>query len=115
MPPETPCKLMVVSHVHWDREWYYPFEAFRVRLVGFMDELLDLLDAEPEFRSFMLDGHSALVKDYLEVRPERRIDIERHVRGGRLLVGPWYLIPDEFLPGGESLVRNLQLGLRLAR
>ncbi len=108
-------KLLVVSHTHWDREWYFTFETYRIRLVGLMDELLDLLDRDSDFRFFMLDGYSLLPRDYLEVRPERRGDIERHVRAGRLLAGPWYVLPDEFLVGGESLVRNLQLGLRLAR
>ena len=31
----------VVSHTHWDREWYHPFERFRQRLVALIDELLD--------------------------------------------------------------------------
>src|SRR3546814_5544135 len=29
-------------------------------------------------------------------------------------MGPWYALPDEFLVSGETLVRNLQLGLRKA-
>ena len=24
----------IVSHSHWDREWYLPFEQHRMRLVG---------------------------------------------------------------------------------
>jgi mannosylglycerate hydrolase len=115
MAKDARWKLLVVSHTHWDREWYFPFETFRIRLVALMDGLLDLLDRDPNFRFFMLDGYSLLPRDYLEVRPERRGEIERHARAGRLLVGPWYVLPDEFLVGGESLIRNLQLGLRLAR
>jgi hypothetical protein len=34
--------------------------------------------------------------------------------GQRAAIGPWYTLPDEFLVGGETLVRNLQLGLRVA-
>ncbi len=106
---------VVVSHTHWDREWYLPFEQFRARLVRTMDSLLDLLDRDPEFRHFVLDGQTVPLDDYLEVRPERRPDIERLVREGRLLIGPNYVLPDEFLIGGESHIRNLMAGIRSAR
>src|SRR3990172_7148387 len=106
---------VVVSHTHWDREWYLPFEQFRARLVRTMDNLLDLLDRDPEFRHFVLDGQTVPLDDYLEVRPERRPDIERLVRAGRLLIGPNYVLPDEFLIGGESHIRNLQIGIRSAK
>ncbi len=108
-------KLIVVSHTHWDREWYFVFEAFRARLVGMIDTLLELLDGDPDFRCFLLDGQTIALDDYLDVRPDRRADIERLVRAGRLQVGPWYVLPDEFLVGGESLVRNLLRGLKTAR
>ena len=36
------------------------------------------------------------------------------IAGARLLVGPWYVMPDMFLVSGEALVRNLALGLRIA-
>ena len=107
--------LVVVSHTHWDREWYLPFEAFRARLVRMMDALLDLLDRDPEYRHFVLDGQTVPLDDYLEIRPERRADIERLVREGRLLAGPGYVLPDEFLIGGESHIRNLMTGIRSAR
>lgn len=111
---DAPRIIAVVSHTHWDREWYLPYQSFRLRLVGLLDDLLDLFDRDPEYRCFMLDGHTIPLEDYLEVRPERRPDLERAVREGRLLIGPWYIIPDEFLPGGEALVRNLLRGHRVA-
>lgn len=107
--------LIVVSHTHWDREWYLPFEAFRARLVGMMDSLLDLLDRDPGYKHFVLDGQTVPLDDYLEIRPDRRADIERLVRNGRLLIGPNYMLPDEFLIGGEAWVRNLMFGIRSAR
>jgi mannosylglycerate hydrolase len=107
--------LVVVSHTHWDREWYLPFEAFRARLVGMMDSLLDLLDRDSEYRHFVLDGQTVPLDDYLEIRPDRRDAIERLVRDGRLLIGPNYMLPDEFLIGGEAWVRNLMFGIRSAR
>jgi mannosylglycerate hydrolase len=107
--------FVIVSHTHWDREWYRPFDAFRERLVRMLDGLLDLLDRDPEYRHFVLDGQTIVLDDYLEVRPERRADIQRLVKAGRLLIGPQYVLPDEFLIGGESWVRNLQIGIRSAR
>jgi mannosylglycerate hydrolase len=111
----SPRQLVVISHSHWDREWYVPFQLYRTRLVGLMDRLLDMLAAGPGYKHFMLDGQTAPLEDYLEVRPDQRRRIARLVREDRLLVGPWYVAPDEFLPSGESLVRNLQRGLRIAK
>ncbi|MHB1007563.1 MAG: alpha-mannosidase [Chloroflexota bacterium] len=107
-------QLVVISHTHWDREWYLPFEVFRTRLVALMDRLLDILRDKPDFRFFMLDGQAIVLADYLTVRPEREEEIRRHVTDGRLLVGPWYVQPDELLVSGEALVRNLLIGHRLA-
>jgi len=108
-------RLILVPHTHWDREWYFPYQRYRTRLVGFFDLLLDILERDPEYRHFMLDGHTILLEDYLEVRPDRRALIERYVREGRLAAGPWYVIPDESLPSGEALVRNLLRGHRVAQ
>ena len=103
----------VVPHTHWDREWYRPFQDFRMRLVDVVDRVLDMLDAEPELR-FTLDGQVAIVDDYLEIRPERESRIRELVESGRLAIGPWQILMDEFLVSGESLVRNLEMGWRRA-
>lgn len=107
--------LHFVPHTHWDREWYLPFQEFRIKLVHLVDALLDLLEADPAYLYFTLDGQTSVVDDYLEVRPGRRAQLERFVREGRLLVGPWTVLPDEFLVSPESLVRNLQHGARSAQ
>jgi mannosylglycerate hydrolase len=107
--------FMVVSHTHWDREWYQPFEAFRARLLRMMDALIDLLERDPEFKHFVMDGQTVPLDDYLEIRPDRRETVERLVREGRLLAGPNYILPDEFLIGGEAWIRNLMVGIRSAR
>lgn len=105
-----PLTLHIVPHTHWDREWYLPFQLFRIRLVHLMDRLLDILGRDGAYRHFMLDGQSILLEDYLEIRPERAAEITRFVRTGQLSIGPWYVLPDEFLVAPESLVRNLMLG-----
>ncbi len=107
--------IHVVSHTHWDREWYLTFQQFRFRLVELIDQLLALLDADPSHRHFMLDGQAIVLEDYLEIRPEREEEIRRYVQEGRLLIGPWYILPDEFLVSPEATVRNLLIGERVCR
>jgi alpha-mannosidase len=110
-----PYQVFVVSHTHWDREWYQPFQEFRIRLVTMVDKLLDILASDPNYRHFMLDGQTIVAEDYLQIRPEREPDIREQVQQGRLLIGPWYVLPDEFLVSPEALIRNLMLGQRVSR
>ncbi len=106
--------VILVPHTHWDREWYLTFQQFRIRLVQTIDRLLDILDRDPAFKYFMLDGQTIVLEDYLEVRPEQEERLRSYIAAGRILIGPWYLQPDEFLVSGEALIRNLQIGLRQA-
>jgi alpha-mannosidase len=106
--------IVVVPHTHWDREWYRTHEQFRARLVVLLDGLLDLLERDAEFRCFSLDGQTIVLDDYLAVRPAARPRIEKLVRAGRLAIGPWTVLPDEWLVSGEALIRNLRLGLERA-
>jgi alpha-mannosidase len=109
----VPREILLVSHFHWDREWYRSFEAFRGRLVDAVDAVLDLVAADPGFR-FVLDGQAIVLEDYLAVRPDRRDDLVAGLQAGRLAAGPWYVQPDSLLPGGETHVRNLLLGREVA-
>jgi 2-O-(6-phospho-alpha-D-mannosyl)-D-glycerate hydrolase len=102
--------IHLIPHTHWDREWYLPRAAFVARLVPAIDDLLTRLETDPDFRSFFLDGQTVLLEDYLRVRPDQRVRIAALVRAGRLEIGPWYVLADELVPSGESLVRNLLLG-----
>ncbi len=106
--------LHLVCHTHWDREWYLPFQLFRLKLVRLLDGLLELLAADPAYRYYMLDGQTVVLDDYLALRPEREEEIRAHVRSGRLLIGPWHILPDEFLVSPEATVRNLLEGARTA-
>jgi 2-O-(6-phospho-alpha-D-mannosyl)-D-glycerate hydrolase len=108
-----PATVYLVPHTHWDREWYEPFQRFRLRLVDLLDDVLARAEAEPDFR-FTLDGQMAAVDDYLEVRPEAGERVRALVRRGQLAVGPWAILLDEFLCSGENIVRNLEWGLSRA-
>lgn len=113
MGTEKPLEVLIVTHTHWDREWYRSFQQFRARLVDAIDSLLDLLDADPGYH-FLLDGQAITVEDYLEVRPEQRPRLAAACAAGRVAIGPWYTQPDSLLPGGEAHVRNLLEGRRVA-
>lgn len=103
----------VVSHTHWDREWYLPFVRFRQRLVALVDDLLDAPPLPDE--SFLLDGQAIVVEDYLDVRPERAAELSSLLQTRHIEAGPWYVLADELIPSGEAIVRNLLLGRRVLR
>lgn len=107
-PPSS--GIVLVPHTHWDREWYEPFQVFRYRLVGVIDSVLAMAEADPRFR-FTLDGQTAAIEDYLEIKPENRRRVEALVGRGQLALGPWQILLDEFLCSGETIVRNLQMGM----
>ena len=108
-------KVHIVPHTHWDREWYKPFQYFRVKLVVVVDKLLGIMEADPAFTHFLFDGQTIVLEDYLQVRPENRERLKKLIAEGRIAVGPWYILPDEFAPDGESMIRNLMIGTRMAR
>ncbi len=105
----------VVPHTHWDREWYHPASVFGLRLLRLADDLVDLLEHRPDFRTFLLDGQAIVLEDYLAARPEQAGRIRRLFVEGRLEAGPWYVLADEFLVSAEALVRNLLEGGRAVR
>ncbi|MFX0075602.1 MAG: alpha-mannosidase [Candidatus Hermodarchaeota archaeon] len=107
--------IIIVPETHWDREWYLPFQEFRAKLVLLMDKLLEILREDPNYANFTLDGQTIPLEDYLEVRPEARDEIVKYVKEKRLSIGPMYILPDEFLVSGESLIRNLLIGHQIAR
>ncbi len=107
-------RAFVVSHTHWDREWYHTFHRFRLDMSAVIRGVLDRLDDDPTFEHFLLDGQAILVEDHLEYHPEDRERLAAHARSGRLSLGPWYILPDEFLVSAEAHVRNLLLGHRVA-
>lgn len=103
-----------ISGTHWDREWYRTYQEFRLLFVDLVDDLLTLMESKPSFKSFHFDGQTCVLQDYLEVRPENRERLAALIRAGRILIGPWYTMPDLFCPGAEAIVRNLLTGRRIA-
>ncbi|MCZ7542891.1 MAG: hypothetical protein M5R40_04830 [Anaerolineae bacterium] len=103
--------LVIVPHTHWPREGYAPFEVLRRRLVRAVDDLLDAMEAPGGLPAFLFGGQSAPALDYLAASPGSQPRVRALVESGRLAVGPWHVLPDEFLVSQESLIRNLARGL----
>lgn len=107
-------KLYAFAHTHWDREWYQPFEVFRAHLLSLVRYLLPKL-ANGSMPRFYMDGQSVILEDVVAIEPEVGETIRRLMAEGKLAAGPWYVLPDEMLVSGESLIRNLDVGLQTAR
>ena len=99
-----------ISHSHWDREWYKTFETFRLDLVDMINLLLDIFDNNPDYKYFTLDGQTIILEDYLTIVPQNSSKIKNYIQSGKISIGPWYILPDEFLVSGESTIRNLLIG-----
>ncbi|GHU39877.1 alpha-mannosidase [Bacilli bacterium] len=103
-------KVYVISHSHLDREWYMPYEQHHMRVVELFDELLDSFENDSTFRYFHLDGQTIPIDDYLEVKPEKRSLVEHYIKEGRLRIGPFYILQDDFLISSEANIRNMLVG-----
>lgn len=110
---KTQCHF--ISNTHWDREWRFSARRTQYMLGYMLDMLMDILEKEPEFRHFHLDSQTMPVQDYLEIYPEKKEKFKKLVSEGRIGIGPWFCLPDEFTVGGESLIRNLLLGHKIAK
>lgn len=108
-------EISIISHTHWDREWYEPYQNFRAMLVDMVDNLLEILETNSDYKHFHLDGQFIPVEDYLQIRPDKYAIIKKYVKNGRLLIGPFYTLTDEFLVSGESIIRNLLKGIQLSK
>lgn len=108
-------KVYIISHSHWDREWYMAYEQHHMRLIELIDDLLELFEVDPSFNSFHLDGQTIILDDYLQVRPEKRQALQQAINEGKLRIGPFYILQDDFLISSESNVRNMLIGMEESR
>ncbi len=106
-------KIFVVSNTHWDREFRFSFEKTRYKLLKMMDTIIEILQNDSEFHSFTLDGHTLIIEDYLAMRPENTEIVKKFVSEGRLIIGPYYTLSEQFSISAEALVRNIIYGRRL--
>lgn len=102
----------IVPHMHWDREWYFTAEESRILLVNNMEEIFEMLENNDDYPYYVLDGQTAIIEDYLAVKPEARSRFDALVKKGKLIIGPWYTQTDEMIVGAESIARNLLYGIK---
>lgn len=105
----------IISHSHWDREWYLSFEEHRMHLVELIDKCMEVFEKDDSFKSFFLDGQTIVLDDYLEIRPENREKLIKYIKEGKFIIGPWYILQDEFYTSGEANIRNLLVGMKSAK
>lgn len=107
--------LHLVFQTHWDREWYFTFERYRYRLMHVVERAMIALENE-EIAYFILDGQTLPLEDYLEVcESSQKQRILKLIKSGKMIIGPWYIAMDEFLVQGESIIRNLEIGRKIAQ
>lgn len=111
----TPKKIYYFASTHWDREWYKTVDEFRFRLVPVIQKITRTLETDEDFKIFTTDGQTCILEDYLAVKKEDEQKLRTLIESGRLIVGPWFTMPDEFLLSHESLVQNLLKGHFLAK
>ena len=105
--------IFVVTHTHWDREWYMSFEQFRMRLVEVINLLLDQFDSDEDFKHLHFDGQTIFINDYLEICPQNEKRLRANIKNGKIAIGPWYVLPDGFSVCSENFIRNLLLGHKI--
>lgn len=105
--------IVCVSHTHWDREWYLTKESFGMMLMDLVERVISILQKDEEFVCFMFDGQTIALEDYLNLKPGQKGEIEQLVHRGKLIIGPWYVLPDEYLISGEGHIRNYLIGQHL--
>ncbi|MEZ9205490.1 mannosylglycerate hydrolase [Vibrio splendidus] len=108
----TTSRVHITPHMHWDREWYFTTEESRILLVNNMEEIMNRLESDPEYKYYVLDGQTAVLEDYFAIKPENTERVKALVEAGKLIIGPWYSQTDTMQVSGESIVRNMMYGIR---
>lgn len=108
-------EIHVISNTHCDKEYIFSGPRTRAIVVRTLDDMIRIFREVPQFKCFHLDSQTSPLDTYLSVKPEKQDELKELVRSGRLLVGPWYTLPDPFQISGEASVRNLLFGHRRAK
>ncbi len=108
-------KIHLISGTHWDREWRHTAEQSKLRLVDLMDSIINVLENNPEYTGYCVDGGTIVIEDYLSVRPENEKRIKKLIHDKKMFIVNWYTLPETNTVAPEALIRNLLLGHKMAK
>lgn len=104
-----PFRIHILSSSHQDIAWMDSPEAcMTYRDESCITPALEMMRTHPDYR-FVMENMLNL-REYLERHPERRQEIERYTREGRMEWGATYTQPYESLLSGEQLIRQVYFG-----
>lgn len=108
-------KIYYFAATHWDREWYKTVDEFRYKLIPTMDTIIDTVNKNSNFEYFTLDGQTCILEDYLAIRENTNYasSLKKLIQNNKIIIGPWYTMPDQFLVSSESIIQNLLLGHKI--
>ena len=106
--------IHIISGTHWDREWRFTAEQSLLRLAELVDELMDVLESNEEYRCFLLDGGTVVMEDYMAIRPENEHRLKALFQAGRIQTVMWYTLPEMSSVAPEAIIRNLLYGKKMA-
>ena len=101
-------------HTHWDREWYRDREDFNIRLKNLFDIVIDeLVNNRAPF--FYFDGQVSALMDYLKFNPDKLDAVKKLIKNKKLAIGPYFVSADSYLVSFPLMLKNLEIGLKIAR
>ena len=106
-------KMHILSNSHLDREHRHEFQETRLMMVKMLDDVIEIMEQDENYKFFTLDGQAIVLDDYLEMRPMMKERLEALINAGRIQIGPWYSLVDCYSVDPESMVRNLLVGKRV--
>ncbi len=108
-------KVFIINHTHWDREWYLDFDTYRSKLKYGIIDLVDKLE-KGIIKNFFFDGQTVILEDSKEVLDEVTYNkFISYINQGIIELGPWYILPDEFISDEESIIENIRVGSKIAK
>ena len=102
--------VSVIHHTHWDREWFLTY-VYTSRWIPKLIKKLEEITSTNKDYTYLLDGQTLVIDDLLAINKNYLPKVKKLIKSGNLIIGPYFCQPDWRLVAGESLLRNLELGV----
>lgn len=101
--------------LHWDLAWRQTRLASLRRYAMIVDVVTrSLLDRGSPLSHFSFDGQVQILEELGAFDPELGSRVHELIASGRIRPGPWFAHTEPCFITGESIIRNLQEGIRVA-